>query len=254
MFLALALLLQQQVPLLAQTRPEAIGAENQSAPLLLDANGAAMKSFTGIHLGNKHPLRPLWTDLELSRIDPARGGTWPSMIVVMSDQLYTIERDSANNCQILGATVRLRDAIRPDGPDVYQYVQRAVQAGSKLVIRIHPSPGDKKTIPPDATTCERKSEIHRTPEDVADEILAIHALNVAEGLPEFGFEPANEPNAEWYPPGTAPEINQTAAWREMDSYFLYRLGAGDPSRWTQYRSLHPTDVSEHICRRDRLEL
>lgn len=45
---------------------------------------------------------------------------------------------------------------------------------------------------------------------------AIHNLNVSNGFSEFAFEPANEPNGEWY---VGSQITSYIAWQDMDSYF-----------------------------------
>lgn len=68
----------------------------------------------------------------------------------------------------------------------------------------------------------------RSPGDVAAEMNAIYNLNVANGWPadRFFFEPANEPNKEWYAdkyrdnPNLFPHIDNEAAWMAMDNYFM----------------------------------
>jgi hypothetical protein len=51
----------------------------------------------GIHLGN-HVDAKDWGDDLLRRIDPAKGGTWPDVIVLLSWQVY--DRHRNNSCRI----------------------------------------------------------------------------------------------------------------------------------------------------------
>jgi hypothetical protein len=51
---------------------------------------------------------------------------------------------------------------------------------------------------------------------------AIHNYNLAHGITEWGFEPANEPNIEWYSfdsPSTWPKPNSLITWQDMGAYF-----------------------------------
>ena len=58
---------------------------------------------------------------------------------------------------------------------------------------------------------------------ITNEMHAIHDRNLNQGgWSEFGFEPANEPNTEWYvDPGNQNVINRgdKEAWEDMDAYF-----------------------------------
>jgi hypothetical protein len=197
------------------------------------------KEWTGMHLGNRmDDWRPPGAPADfLTMLDPATGGTWPAAVVVMSDQLYNIERSPTAPCGVTDATVR--------NPQLYDYVKRASQAGVWVVIRIHPSPGNfedwdeppypnhqlrSDTTPAGGNYCwgdhwpdpERPFGYHyfRAIDDVADEMNAIHALNTSNGWEEFGFLPANEPNVWWYNDDSTPKRYDAEAWRDMNDYFV----------------------------------
>ena len=188
------------------------------------------KQRSGVHLG----LRPWadWNESLLSHIDPQHGGIWPDVIVLLSDQFYNVVRDPETH-RITGVT--------SGRPALEDYLQRATAAGVHLIIRIQPSPGN---FLPDSAgnhrllltaidythgdgNCMRwENNCHRSPDDIADHIVAIHDYNIAHGISEWGFEPANEPNIEWYDydpantyPDTAPNQAQALAWQDMDAYF-----------------------------------
>jgi hypothetical protein len=115
-----------------------------------------------------------------------------------------------------------------------------------VVIRIWPSPGNfaesiqPTWFDPNARTSDRtllvnpgqrpggwsqcgNDERFRTVDDVGDEILAIQRYVDARGWLVFGFEPANEPNVEWYGPyGSTqpfPDYSIPDPWDAMDDYF-----------------------------------
>ena len=188
------------------------------------------KQWSGIHLG----LRPWadWNEVLLTRIDPQHGGTWPDVIVLLSDQFYNVVRDPT--------THRITE-VTTGRPALEDYLQRATQAGVHLIIRIQPSPGN---FLPDSAgnhrllltaidythgdgNCTRwENNCHRSPDDIADHIVAIHNYNVMHGITEWGFEPANEPNIEWYDndpgnsyPDTLPNQSNALAWQDMNAYF-----------------------------------
>lgn len=220
-------------PKIAQTvQPNSIPGNLQTEQVLQAVTSTSMKEFSGVHLGNKIYEAPDWTDQELARIDPARGGTWPSIAVIMSNQLYNIDRYAETNpiwpCRIEKARVRL--------PNVYAYLTRAAQAGVKIIIRIYPSPGNfddwaipegdlnyrrnhilRAEVPAGGNYCH--PDVYRNALDLAEEIKAIHDLNVSNGFIEFGFEPANEPNIEWYSYSSLPELFKFEMWTAMDEYF-----------------------------------
>ncbi len=205
----------------------------------------AMKLWTGVHLGNKSRNGlSSWNETELQRIDPdhptyGQGAIWPSMIVVLSNQVYNIVRANDDLCTIQRAEIRL--------PRMFDYLRRATQAGSKVVIRIYPSPGNFEdwaiTDPADPGYRQNRTlvadypvggdncqpQFYRSPQDLADEMGAIHTLNLENGFSEFGFEPANEPNIEWYDSIVSrPENFKPEVWVAMNRYFsrIYEL-AGD---------------------------
>lgn len=188
------------------------------------------KCISGMHLGNRTND---WSASFLHRIDPAQGGTWPGVVVVLSNQVYQINRypstDPTNPCRVINAVPRA------DRPVIWDYLRRAGQSNVRVVIRIWPSPGNF----PDGTIPENWSNNHnllryvpagpngycdpehyRTVGDISDEMSAIHNVNINNGFAEFGFEPANEPNTEWYSEFYgAPRRFEPAAWYDMNFYF-----------------------------------
>lgn len=227
-------------------------------PLVLSDNGTS-KSWSGIHLGNiKSDARYEWHPTNFWYINPTvnNAATWPAMIVVQSNQIYDIHRDAdITGCPIIDASVRL--------PNAFQYLQAAAQAGSRIVIRITPSPGSFRSwatdpsdrrmvvinplgvlktwvfndatqeynltdIPADfsePTDCNHFHE-YRSLRDIVDEIKAIYELNRSFGWTEYGFEPANEPNIEWFGAefdNSAINRTKAVAWDMMDFYFLYLM-------------------------------
>jgi len=96
------------------------------------------KCWSGVHLGNKTDD---WNSTVLQRIDPKLGGKWPRAVVVLSNQVYQINRaprgpDPNQSCRVQSASVR------SDRTVIFDYIQRAAQAGVRVIIRIYPSPGN----------------------------------------------------------------------------------------------------------------
>ncbi|MFN8488727.1 MAG: hypothetical protein U0350_14090 [Caldilineaceae bacterium] len=103
-------------------------------------------------------------------------------------------------------------------PHLYAYLTQAIQNKTKVVIRIYPSPGNFKDYnspgehhelridqrPAGGDYCgsdqSQKSDKYRDILDIVSEMNAIWQLNSANGWSQdrFFFEPANEPNNEWY--------------------------------------------------------
>jgi hypothetical protein len=189
-----------------------------------------MKQWSGIHLG----IRPGadWSDAMYARIAGDRGGTWPDTIVLMSDQFYNVVRDP-NTHRITQVTT--------GRPATLSYLQSATapRRGVALIIRIQPSPGNFLQnrsafhhlvlnaidyTHGDGDCRNWEDNCHRSPDYIADHIVAIHNYNAANGIAEWGFEPANEPNLEWYDNpargnDTSPDQSDGATWSEMDLYF-----------------------------------
>ena len=188
--------------------------------------GETRKCWSGVHLGNRTND---WNSTFLHRIDPALDGKWPHVVVVLSNQVYQINRYPSNDpnypCRVQSASVR--------HPLIFDYIKRAAQAGIRVVIRIYPSPGNFEdwndptwsnhhlsSGPPVGPEGYCRPDLYRSRGDLADEMGAIHTLNATYGFNEFGFEPANEPNAEWYSTQKGSvRIFQSTAWVEMDAYF-----------------------------------
>ena len=171
------------------------------------------KLHTGIHLGNRTGD---WSLDMLQPIDGDKGGSWPKAVVVLSDQIWHIERSTTSPCSIIDAQPR------PDRPVVYDYLKRAAQNDVQVIIRIYPSPGNFidwddpghqshhlrfDSVPAGDNYCWSEDwpespakpygyQYFRSITDISDEMGNIHASNVADGWTEAGFEPANEPNIE----------------------------------------------------------
>lgn len=209
----------------ASTSFEATQESNIYLPLILQqCNG---KCWSGVHVGNRN-LGDWYAPL-LSRIDPQSGGEWPSVVVAISNQVYNINRypsnDPNNPCRIYSAGVR--------SPILFDYIKRASQAGVRVVIRLLPSPGNFEdwnnpnwpnhrlsSGPPVGPDGYCGYTQYRSKGDLGDEMGRIQELNWSQGFLVFGFEPANEPNVEWYSSEVgAPRIWESTAWLDMDVYF-----------------------------------
>lgn len=189
---------------------------------------SAPKRWSGVHLGNRNTD---WNSTFLQRVDPALGGQWPAAVVVLSPQVYQINRFPDTHpflpCRIDSASVR--------HPVIFDYLKRAAQAGVRVVIRLWPSPGNIERSFVDGKWHHHLSpgipvgpegycrpDLYRSKGDLGDEMGAIHYLNESNGFSEFGFEPANEPNnpnEQWYTFETVPPISESTPWLEMDAYF-----------------------------------
>jgi hypothetical protein len=203
-------------------------------PLVLQNYLGSIESKKGIHLGNRQNN---WPDSTLSRIDgsPDGDGIWPQAVVVLSSQLYILDRHPEGGgdglCRIAQAWVGREE--------LYTYLTEAQQDDVKVIIRIEPSPGNFEdwddpalphTLRADMTLagddyCNEKFKRFRAIDDIATEMNEIYKLNVRNGWDpaNFFFEPANEPNNEWYSHWEEEEVQnmiQTAdAWLDMDTYF-----------------------------------
>lgn len=222
-----------------------------SAPV---AASGPIKQWSGIHLGNRPAAD--WTPDLLARIDGDQpGGIWPKAVIFLSSQLYNmgVIRADPPDCRInmdpSTWTQEMKDNFIGTGRlTQLRYLHRASQAGVRIIIRIHHSPGNFEDSTPndhrlqltaiDNDYCRWNGDnwwanYHRSPDDLADEIVAIHRYNriiniQGEDLAfnEWGFEPANEPNTEWYNsdpndniPDTSPNRTWVEAWQDMQAYF-----------------------------------
>jgi hypothetical protein len=208
-------------------------------PLIMKPPPPPMKDFTGIHLGRRDEqgLSGDWTTAMLQPIDGQNGGTFPRAVVVLSSQVWHIDRPTNNGrCEVAGATPR------DDRPVVWDYLTRAAQNGVTILVRIYPSPGNFQeavlpgwpssvvtrtlittTTPAGGNYCGTNLNNFRAIDDVVNEMDAIQAINRINGWPDNStyFIPANEPNQEWYGGTgvTVPSRSQSAAWAAMDNYF-----------------------------------
>lgn len=184
-------------------------------PLILNRYPVPPKNWSGMHLGNRYNTG--WTNAMLAPFDPTVSGksaAWPQIVVALSNQVFNIGRDS--NCHITSSTISVRNST------IYNYLKRASLGGTTAVmIRVYPSPGNfeqsiqpgwenESTRPPGRTLnsvvgyrpggwslCDNAWRF-RPVDDVADEMLAIQRYAISQGWQVYGFEPANEPNIEWY--------------------------------------------------------
>jgi hypothetical protein len=192
---------------------------------------APMKCWSGEHLGNRASD---WDNVLLQYLDPQLLQTtkWPRVVVVLSPQVYTVDRSPAPGCRVQNPT-----GVR--SPVIMAYLKRAALAGTKVIIRLWPSPGNfidwfnpsrpnhqliTDPIPvgnPNYCQWGQNGDPgHRSIDDIVDEIQAIHSRNVISGFEEFGFEVANEPNNEWYfRDSGSPTRMQDTAWSDMNVYF-----------------------------------
>lgn len=213
-------------------------------PLVMK-NHQTMKSRSGIHLGNRTSD---WPGVLFQRIEYKTDGSgiWPAAVIVLSDQVYDIPRISDSGSPDY-CRVKWWQAAGIKRPDVFDYLKRAAQAGTKVIIRIYPSPGNfydynvagwpNHHLSSGGPVGSRylcnhelytqneigKFATYRSPGDLVDEMASIHRANQAAGWTEYGFEPANEPNLEWYHPpnftwGT--RLDDPNIWVEMDNYFV----------------------------------
>jgi hypothetical protein len=185
------------------------------------------KCWSGVHLGNRNFSD--WSLTLLQRMDARLGGEWPVLVVALSNQVYQIHRYSSSHptypCRIYGAGVR--------NPVLFDFIKRASQARVRVVIRLMPSPGNfpdwndpnwpihrLSPGPPVGPNGYCDWSNYRSPGDLGDEMGRIQALNWSQGFLVFGFEPANEPNVEWYSRNVGtPRIWNSTAWTDMDAYF-----------------------------------
>lgn len=197
------------------------------------------KTWSGMHLGNRNNSD--WSSSMLAPFDATQGGAWPRIVLALSNQVFSIHRDA--NCRITNVTVR--------NPNLYNYLRKAARAGSgvtSVMIRIYPSPGnfaqstDPNWMDPALRPAGRTLLVNanqrsgnwtqcgndwrfRAINDIGDEIIAIEQYAENDGWHVYGFEPANEPNVEWYakphPNGNepSPALYNQSAWLAMDNYF-----------------------------------
>ena len=207
------------------------------------------KTTMGIHLGN-HLGQPHyeadWPAAMLQPLDGDAGGVWPRAVVIQSNQVYNIWRlQDQPPCNELAGT----DFWLGEDSLIRQYLKRATNNGVIVIIRLTPSPGNFEEAkfgydgwwPPENRTvfertlhsepgfipegidyCNGRDHWFRAVDDLAKEMQVIYQRNLAEDWPEdsFYFEPANEPNLEWYTGETFPPNSHSDSWEAMDAYFI----------------------------------
>lgn len=174
----------------------------------------------------------------LDRLQGNEEGSLPAVIVVLSQEIYNVNRSKIGQCEITSVSIGREED--------YDFLKSAAQAGTQIVIRVFPSPGnfedavdpnnqhrlisEEGSLPPDRTYCEgqgrngaRGFESFRAIDDIAREMQLIQDINRRNGFTAY-FVPANEPNGEWFsnwyralPPQD--RINRFRSWAQMDDYF-----------------------------------
>jgi hypothetical protein len=101
------------------------------------------------------------------------------------------------------------EALQPGWPDPVQV------DGRTLISQVGATPGG-------ADYCNANWERFRAVDDIVAEMDAIQTRNQIYGWPAdcCYFEPANEPNLEWYTVDTHPSVSEEGAWFAMDAYFV----------------------------------
>jgi hypothetical protein len=239
-------------------------------PLIMNKYPIPIKQNSGLHLGSRNTD---WSQAMLQPVDGDNGGTWPTSIVVISDQIYNLGRPSTSTPENPYCMIVNVDLFKPIA---FDYMRRAAQAGVKVIIRVHPSPGNFADYndpnqtnhhllssggPAGGGYCGDHSHAQqvRHVNDIVQEIAQIHEYNVRHGLHEYAFVAANEPNLEWYltnpAPTTYPKLINPIAWQEMDTFFssIYQrvtLIAVPPDltdQWGTIRLLTPPMAQERLA-------
>lgn len=187
-----------------------------------------IKRRSGIHLGARPSSTWSGTANVLGRLRGNEGGIWPAVIVVLSQEIYTVNRSQEGRCDITDVTIGRQED--------YNFLRLAARNGTKIVIRVYPSPGNFRdavelnephtliseagVLPPNRTYCASQG---RDGDDIAREMQLIQEINRQNGFSAY-FVPANEPNGEWYsgwyrslPPQA--QIDRFRSWLQMDNYF-----------------------------------
>lgn len=200
-----------------------------------------MKVKSGLHLGNRPNLDWNVPSDMLFRLHGGVDGALPKVVVVLSNQVFTITRQTSGNCNITGVQVR--------DPVAFNFLNEVAAKGGMVVVRIYPSPGNfsdwanpggSHTLlmgadpPPGQTYCWdpvpgdglwTAADYYRSLDDVADEMKAIYDFVIStQGWPaeRLYFVPANEPNVEWYArfgDVVYPAVYTPESWLAMDVYF-----------------------------------
>ncbi len=202
---------------------------------IIERHYVSQKQRTGIHLGSRQDIWPSDTYQRI-RSTPTFGGSWPRAIVVLSDHVFLLDRHTDGQCTIAQARWKDQDSERYD---LYDYLTEAHQNGVTVIIRINPSPGNfldwedpglrhilqTGMDPAGSDYCDGKFTKFRALNDIATEMHEIYKLlNVDWDMTNVYFEPANEPNNEWYSYWEHDEeaqdrLQTSSAWYEMDTYF-----------------------------------
>lgn len=217
---------------------------------------------TGMHLGNRPGIG--WDDREgpnppegIDFLERLRGntpdGSWPAVVVVLSNQVFSYTRSQESPCNVT--------EVREIREHVFRFMAQAtrvigVETGESTVvlIRINPSPGnfvdaDDPDLPhilsPDPVRaagsgyCGDSNSIAARGRDVSDIMAEMNAI--MEAIEQWNtdhpdarikpenvfFIPANEPNIEWYTedeehpdfPDPLRRRTEPIVWEQMDTYF-----------------------------------
>ncbi len=202
-------------------------------PVVAQSYFPLTRQNSGLHLGNR--LLDWDTPIDfLERVDLGDYTATPRVVVVLSNQVFALQRSTTAPCAITGAAI--------GNTYLFDFLDRAIDRGAWVVVRLYPSPGNftdyadpgpthtllSGAAPAGPNYCAGRSQQFRSTADLAAEMDAIASLVFgAHDWPADAlyFEPANEPNLEWYEalrpanPDLSPAVEDQRAWQAMDAYF-----------------------------------
>lgn len=221
----------------------------------------------------------------LFRLRGNRGGRWPAAVMVLSNQVYDVQRYQEGETDPDGNNLKctVKNVVVSEGRRfIFNYLREAALRGTKVLIRIFPSPGNfneatqsgwPDSVPSrilltdpiatpangEATFCGGAHSTFRSIDDIAREMKLIYDLNInsPNNIPpaNFAFIPANEPNIEWYSENTQPSIATADPWIDMNLFFsnLYRHIRQAYPAATQLRVLTPTMAQGRFAESQNIE-
>lgn len=201
-----------------------------------------IKSKSGIHLGSG--VNGNWSPLMQSRLTGGNPtiGIYPAVLVVLSVDIFNYTRSNTSPCLITNvASVK--------NQTLYNYLTEAALNGTKVIIRIYPSPGNfnntfgiggrfllltagsrpqRQVGPGNIITADYCSDpisndskpwadyYFRSIDDIAQEMIVIRDFTNNSGWKPYAFEPANEINSEWW---SSDERSNSNTWTQSDNFF-----------------------------------
>ena len=208
------------------------GSHRLYLPLVMK-NYQFIKNKSGIHLGSG--VGASWTSTMGSRLTGGNPvfGVYPAVIVMLSSDVFNFSRG--------GPACRINGVSGLDNSALYTYLTNAARSGSKVIFRLYPSPGNFQNAlgapgtgkillttvgarPPKpgggtGDWCTAGNDMKfRSIDDLAQEMIAIRNYTTGSGWKPYAFDPANEPNTEWFTDNPV-AIQTSAQWIAMDTYF-----------------------------------